>query len=267
MRNLIVEFRRMVFEKKIIWFIGVTIIYVTVCSTFFNLRFKLDYDYEEIHYKMSAFKLWQDNMCKSFMVVLMQIVPPMIYVFSFMDDRENGIDNQICIRNNSNIYYIAKYITVIFSGMIYNFFSVLLIYFPLYFTLSVGGDDWNYLDRNNALVGNFFTGNTAMEFVLIVAMCYACVGGVCAGMGYVISMWIDNRVLVCILPYIILKILKGVLFNASAATALFRIIAGDVDIYMTDQPFYYSVYHFMWWFFLLSILFTISYILRIEKKR
>lgn len=266
MRALITEFKRMFFEKKIIWLIGITVIYVTVCSLFFNLRFKLDYDYDDIHFKMSAFKLWQDTMSKSFMVVLMQIIPSMVYIFSFMDDRKNGMDNQICIRNHNNIYYTAKYITIITGGMLYNLLCVILIYFPLYFLLSAGGDGWNYLDRNGALVGKFFTGNTAIEFVLVIALCYAFAGGVCAAMSYVISMWIDNRVLVCIMPYMIFRMLGDIL-RREKMPALIKIILGDVDYCMTDQPFIYSVYHFIWWILLLSILLVISYTIKIEKKR
>lgn len=266
MRTIITEFKRMFFEKKIIWLLIVTVIYVVVCSMFWELRFKLDYNYVEVHYKASAFKIWQDTMCKSFVTVLMNIVPTMIYLFSFMDDRKNGIDNQICIKTYSNNYYIAKYITVITGGMLYNLLSVILIYFPIYFLFSRGNDGWNYLDRTDALIGKYFTGNTAIEFVLLVALSYAFVGGVCAAMSYVISMWTDNRVLVCIMPYIIFRMLRD-LWCGEKITALTNIILGGVDVFMTDQPFIYSVYHFIWWVLLLSILLIISYTIKVEQKR
>lgn len=266
MRTIITEFKRMFFEKKLIWFVVITVIYVTICCTFWNLRFKLDYDYVEVHYKQSAFFLWQATMNKSFMTVLMKIVPCVVFVFSFLDDRKNGVDNQICIRSHSNIYYTVKYITVIISGMLYNFLSVMLIYVPLCFLLSTGNDGWNYLDRANTIVGKFFAGNTAMEFVLVIAVCYAFIGGVCSAMSYVLSMWIDNRVLICILPYIIFQMLRDIL-NRQNSTELIRIIIGYVDVCMSDQPFSYSVWYFLWWILLLSILFIISYTIKIKKKR
>lgn len=268
MRTLIIEFKRMFFEKKIVWLLVITVIYVMVCSLFWNLRFKLDYVYGQTSYKESAFKLWQSTMGENFMTVLMQIMPSMVYIISFMDDRKNGIDNQICIRNHSNIYYAAKYITVITGGMLYNLLSVILIYFPLYFLLSTGDDGWNYLDRAEALVGKFFTGNTAIEFVLIVAVGYAFVGGVCAAMSCVLSIWIDNRVLVCIMPYIIFKILSQVLSHSlRQKTTLRNIIHGNVDSSMSDSPFIHSVYYFACWILLLSVLLIISYTINIKKKR
>lgn len=266
MRTLFIEFKRMFFEKKLMWLLIVTIIYVTICSLFWNLRFKLDYGYAEISYDQSAFKLWQDTVNTGYMTALMQIVPSMIYIFSFIDDRKNGIDNQICIKNHSNIYYIMKYMMVIIGGMLYNFLSVVLIYIPLYFMLSTGNGGWNYLDRENALIGKFFTGNTAIEFVLIIALCYSFVGGVCAAMSCVISLWIDNRVVLCIMPYIIFRIL-GTMLRSEKMTVFSRIILGDVDWSMEVQPFIYYVYYFVWWILLLSILFIISYIINIEKKR
>ncbi|MCI8409006.1 MAG: hypothetical protein HFJ09_07010 [Lachnospiraceae bacterium] len=264
MRTLSTELKRMFFEKKMVWLLAITVIYVIVCSLFWELRFKLDYGYVEVHYKASAFKLWQDTMDKSFMIVLMQIVPSMVYIFSFMDDRKNGIDNQICMRNHNNIYYLMKYITVVIGGMLYNLLSVILIYVPLYFLLSRGGDGWNYLDRTDALVGRFFNGNTAIEFVLIIAVCYAFVGGVCAAMSYVLSIWVENRVLICILPYIIFKILRQIFGQKITLT---NIILGDVDVCMDDKPFIYSVYYFVWWILLISILLVISYTINIEEKR
>lgn len=264
MRTLITEFKRMFFEKKIIWLIVITVIYVTICSSLHWLRFKLDYDYVKVHYKQSAFYLWQMNIGESFMTVLMNIVPCMVYVLSFMDDRKNGIDNQVCMRSQNNIYYMAKYITVIIGGMLYNFLCVVLIYIPLYYLLSTGNEGWNYLDRTAAVVGNYFTGNTAMEFVLIIAVGFAIVGGVCAAMSYVISMWIDNKILVCIMPYIIFRILEFVLRRHR--TKLVNIILGGVDSAM-NTSFIYSVYHFLWWIVLLGILFIISYTINIKKKR
>lgn len=266
MRKIITEFKRMFFEKKLIWLVVITVIYVTVCCLFWNLRFRLDYDYDEVHYKQSALKLWHDTMGKSFVTVLMKIVPSVVFVFSFLDDRKNGIDSQICIRNHNNIYYTVKYITVIIGGMLYNFLSLILIYLPLYFLLSTGNDGWNYLDREDTIVGRFFTGSTAMEFVLVVAVCYAFVGGVCSAMSYVISMWIDNRVLICIMPYIIFEMLGNIL-RKEKMSALIKIIIGDVDQYMADQPFNYSVYYFILWILLLSILLIISYTIKIKKKR
>lgn len=266
MRTLVTEFKRMFFEKKLIRLVVITVIYVTLCCMFWELRFKLDYNYDVKPFKQSAFKLWQDTMGKSFVTVLMKIVPSVVFVFSFMDDRKNGVDNQICIRNHSNIYYTVKYITVIIGGMLNNLLSVILIYIPLYFLLSTGNDGWNYLDRTDALVGGFFYGSTAMEFVLVIAVCYAFVGGVCSAMSYVLSMWIDNRVLICIMPYIIFEMLVNIL-RKEKMPALIKIIIGDVDHYMTDQPFIYSVYYFIWWIFLLSILFIISYTIKIKKKR
>lgn len=264
MRTLITEFKRLFFEKKIFWLIAITIIYVTVCSLFWNLRFKLDYGNTEIYYGQSAFKLWTDTINESFMAALMQIIPSMVCVLSFMDDRKNGIDNQICIRNHSNIYYMAKYITVIIGGMLYNLLSVILIYVPLYFLLSTGNYGWNYLDRDSAVVGKFFTGNTAAEFVLVIAVCYAFVGGVCAAMSYVLSIWIENRVLVCIMPYIIFKILMNIF---GQKTTLANIIIGNVDSSMEFKPFIYSVYYFLWWILLLSILLIISYTINIKNKK
>lgn len=267
MRLLIIEIKRMLFEKKLLWFVGSTIIYMTICSMFFNLRFRLDYGHANVCYNMSAFKLWQDTMDKIIMMVLMQIVPPMIYVISFMEDRKNGIDIQICVRNNNNRYYATKYTTVIMGGMLYNFLSVILMYFPLHFLLSTGGYKWNHLDREYALVGKYFTGNTAMEFVLLIAMACSLTGGICAAMSYVISLWIDNRVLVCIIPYIVFKILNGIQLFRRNSPVLFKIIAGNVDICMIDQPIRYYVYHFIFWLILLSSLLTISYIIKIKKKR
>lgn len=266
MRTLITEYKRMFFEKKLIWLLAVTIVYVTICSLFWELRFKLDYNYVEVHYKASAFKLWQDTINKSFMAKLMIIVPPMICIFSFMDDRENGIDNQICMRNHSNIYYIAKYITVITGGMLYNFLSVVLIYIPLYFLLSRGNRNWNYLDIEDATVGALFKGDTAIEFVLIIAAAYAFIGGVCAAMSYVISMWINNRVLVCITPYIIFQIIQDILIKRNMSK-LTKIILGNVDIYMEEIPFTYYIYHFIWWFLVLSIILAVSYVINVRNKR
>lgn len=264
MRTLITEFKRLFFEKKIFWLIAITVIYVTVCSLFWNLRFKLDYGNTEIYYAQSAFKLWTDTINESFMAALMQIIPSMVCVLSFMDDRKNGIDNQICIRNHSNIYYMAKYITVITGGMLYNLLSVILIYVPLYFLLSTGNYGWNYLDRDSAVVGKFFTGNTAAEFVLVIAVCYAFVGGVCAAMSYVLSIWIENRVLVCIMPYIVFKILMNIF---GQKTTLANIIIGNVDSSMEFKPFIYSVYYFLWWILLISILLIISYTINIKNKK
>lgn len=266
MRTLITEFKRMFFEKKIIWLVLITVIYVTVCSLFWNLRFKLDYGYGNgPFYKASGFKLWQETMDTSYMVFLMQIIPPMVYVLSFIEDRKNGIDNQICMRNHSNIYYMMKYITVIVGGMIYNLLSVILIYVPLYCLLSTGGDRWNYLDRSEAVVGKFFTGDTVVEFVLIIAVCYAFVGGVCAAMSYVLSMWMDNRVLVCIMPYIIFKILKE---GLKQKTKLIRIMTGGIDHHMmSEEPFIQSVYYFALWILLLSVLLMISYKINIKNKK
>lgn len=186
--------------------------------------------------------------------------------FFFMDDRKNGVDNQICIRSHSNIYYMMKYITVIIGGMLYTLLSVILIYFPLYFLLSTRNEGWNYLDRSHCSIGKYFTGNTAIEFVLVIAVGFAFVGGVRAAMSYVISMWIDNKVLVCIMPYIIFKILGSGL-RSPENTALKEIIMGGVDVHMTNNPFSYSVYHFALWVLLLSTLLIISYKIKIEKKR
>ncbi|MDE6252378.1 MAG: hypothetical protein K2M78_07020 [Lachnospiraceae bacterium] len=266
MRTLITEYKRMFFEKRIFWLIAITVIYVTVCSLFWNLRFKLDYGYFEISYKQSAFKLWQDIINEIYVRVLMKIIPCIVCVFSFMDDRKNGIDNQICIRNHSNIYYMVKYVTVITGGMLYNFLSVILIYVPLYFLLATGDDGWNYLDRYEAYVGKFFNGNTAVEFVLIIAVCYAFVGGVYSAMSYVISMWIDNRVLVCIMPYIICEILQNVLYIVRQVT-LANTIFSEVDVYMADKPFIHWVHYFVLWILFLSILLIISYTINIKNKK
>lgn len=266
MRILITEFKRMFYEKKLIGLLLGTIAYVTICSLFFNLRFRLDYGYVEASYEQSGFKLWQDNISEVYVTMLMQIIPTMIYIFSFMDDMKNGIDNQICIRNKSNTYYTMKYITVISGGMIYNFLSVILLYFPINYLLSTGDYKINYLDRESALVGNFFKGNTAFEFIIIIALCYAFVGGICAAMSFVISIWTDNRVLVCIMPYIIFRLLRAILKKENMSV-LVKIIVGDVDVCMTDKPFIYSVYFFIWWILLVSILYVISYTVRIERKR
>lgn len=264
MRTLMTELKRMFYEKKMVWLLGVTVIYVMICCSFRWLRYQFDYHYDEMHYNLSAFYLWQMNMDESFMTVLMKIMPSLVYGFSFMDDQKNGIDNQICIKNHSNIYYKAKYITVITGGMLYNFLSVILIYFPIYFCLSTGNRGWNYLDRSDALVGRFFIGSTAIEFILLIAVCYAFVGGVCSAMSYVMSMWIDNRVLICIMPYIIFKILEQTFIQR---TRFINIIIGEVDTGMSDKPFIFMVYYFVWWILFLSILLITSYTVNIEKKR
>lgn len=266
MRTIITEFKRMFFEKKLIWLTVFTVTYVIACSLFFWLRFKLDYGYSEYCTEMSAFYLWQMNMNESFVSALMKIIPSMVFVFSYIDDRKNGIDNQICIRSHSNIYYAVKYITVAAGGMIYNFLSIVLIYFSLYFTLSTGDNGWNYLDRANTLISGFFNGNTAIQFVLLIAAGYAFIGGICAAMSYVISMWIDNRVLICIMPYIIFHTLGDIL-NREKMSLLANITVGNIDVCMCDKPFMYYIYYFVWWIFLLSILFTISYAINIKKKR
>lgn len=267
MRTIYIEVKRMLLEKRLLWFLLVTVIYVTVCSMFFNLRFKLDYDYEKVHYEISAFKLWQDNMGKSFMIVLLQIVPSMIYVFSFMDDRKNGIDSQICLRRNGCGYYFSKFITVMFGGMLFNFLTVMITYFPCYFLLSTGCAGWNDLDRNNTVVGTYFHGNTAMEFVFLVAVSYAFVGGVCAGLSFIFSMWMENRVLVCILPYIVFHVIKSTSFLRDVSKIFFFIIAEEVDVFMADWPFHYGVYRFIGWNLFLGILFLVSDRIRIKSKK
>lgn len=274
MRTLVTEYKRMFFEKKIIWLLITTVIYVTVCSLFWNLRTKLDYDYVELHYNILAFKLWKETIQESYMTALLKIIPCMVFVFSFMDDRKNGIDSQICMRNHSDIYYMTKYIVAITGGMLYNFLSVIVIYIPLYFLLSTGNDGWNYLDREGALVGKFFTGSTAVEFVLIIAVGYAFVGGVCVAMSYVISMWIDNRVLVCIIPYTIFQILPSVFLimdlytkSETLSNIIHGIILGDIDVHMNDFTFSYSIYYFVGWILLLSILLIVSYKIRVKNKR
>ncbi|MDE7431060.1 MAG: hypothetical protein K2N34_03980, partial [Lachnospiraceae bacterium] len=105
MRTIITEFKRMFFEKKLIWLLVFTVTYVTICSLFFWLRFKLDYDYDELHNEMSALYLWQMNIGEKFTTTLMETIPSIVYVISFIDDRKNGVDSQICVRNHSNIFY------------------------------------------------------------------------------------------------------------------------------------------------------------------
>ena len=264
MRILITEYKRMFYEKKIIYLTIITITYVTICCLLHWLRFKLDYDYVEVNYEMSGFYLWQMNIDESFMTALMKIIPPMIFVFSFMDDRKYGIDNQICMKTRSNIYFVIKYIVIISGGMLYNFFVVALVYIPVYCFLSTGDTQFNYLDRSNALVGNLFNGDTAFEFIIIIAIYYALVGGICAGMSYVISCWIDNRVLVCLIPYILFEILRKVL---NQKYILANIIIGDVDSGMCDKPIIYYICYFVWWILLISIIFVISYTINIENER
>lgn len=263
MRTLMTEIKRMVHEKRLLWLLGVTVVYVLICCLFRNYYYRLEYDYVEIHTDMSAFYLWQDKMGESFMAVL-EIMPSLVYVLSFLDDRKNGIDNRICCKNHSNFYYTAKYITTMLSGMIFNFLLVILMYFSIYFFLSTGDKGWNCLDRKDALIGKYFTGNTAMEFVLLIAVSYAFVGGVCSAMSYVVAMWIDNRVLICIMPYIIFRILGMIFWRR---TRFSDTLLGGVDPTMTDTPFAVMVDYFTWWVLLLSILLLVSYTYKIERKR
>lgn len=264
MRTLITELKRMLFEKKLIYLTVITVVYVVVCCLFWHLKFRLDYGYNDISYPESGFKLWQDTMCNSYMTVLLSIVPTLIYALSIIDDIKEGIDKRICVQNGSCFFYIAKYITSIIGGMIYNFFAVFLIYFPLQLFLSTGNNGWNYLDRSEAVVGNYFTGDTAMEFVAVIAISYAFIGGVCAGMSFVISIWCDNKVIVCITPYIIFRILKDML---KGGNMIYDTITGYVDIGLHDVPFSVSISHFLWWFSLLSILLIFSFMINVEWKR
>ena len=264
MRVIITEYKRMFYEKKLVTLLVITLVYIIICSSFRWLRYRLDYPYEELHYQLSAFYLWQMNMEEGFMTMILKIMPPLIYVFSFLDDKKCGIDQQICIRTHGNRYYLIKYITAISGGMLYNFLVVLMMYFSMYFCLSTGSRGFNELDRTDALVGRFFEGNTAMGFVFMIAVSYAFVGGVCCAMSFDISLWVENRVLICLVPYMIFKMMEQFF---DRRIRLINILIGEVDVGMSDKPFGFMVLFFAWWVLVLSILFIIGYTVTIERKR
>lgn len=273
MKILITEYKRMFFEKKIIWFLIISVTYIITCVLFFNLRFILDYGYESTQRGISALYLWQYALySEGYAYVLASIVPGLIYVFSFMDDRKYGFDGLICVKTRSDRYYTMKYIAAITGGMIYNFLTIVLTYIALHFFLATGDYSWNDLDRQNTLIGKYFAGNSAMEFVFTVAVGFAFLGGVQAAMSYVISIWLDNRVLVCMLPYFIMSFL-GYLWKMSPFYHTVRgkrldiILFLDVDCFMDDKSFNEHIYYFVWWILLISILFIISYTINIEKKK
>lgn len=265
MRIIITEFKRMFCEKKLTGMIVITLAYVTLCSMFWNLRFKLDYGYTDVYYNVSGFKLWQDVLGKGYMQMLLNIVPPLVYVLSFSEDRKENLDGRICVQTGGTLYYTSKYITSIAAGMLYNFMLVTLSYFPLYFFLSTGNYGWDYLDRTEALLSDSFKGDSAMDVVLLCGLGYAFVGGVCAAMAFVISIWIDNKVLICVMPYIVFSILTPIAGGAFSPE-LAHVIYGYVDDSFT-YPFSESVCYFLFWMSLLGIAFLGSYIIRIERKR
>ena len=59
MRVIITEYKRMFYEKKLVTLLVITLVYIIICSSFRWLRYRLDYPYEELHYQLSAFYLWQ----------------------------------------------------------------------------------------------------------------------------------------------------------------------------------------------------------------
>ncbi len=148
----IAEILRMLRDRKWLYLLIIAVVYIVICRMFASYRYKLDLDYGvEMRFGESAFKIWQFTMDSMQMGVLLYVLPPMVYVLSYMNDRKEKVDQYICVKSQSDVYYAIKYVVAILGGMILNFLFVTLLYLPLYQIIASHVYRIDDLDRVNAI--------------------------------------------------------------------------------------------------------------------
>ncbi len=154
LRILWTEFKRMVRERTWLYLTLISIGYIMICEVFEFLRYKLDLQYGiDMDGGKSALELWQFTVDSYYMNVLTYMVGPLVYVLSYIKDCKGNIDSYICVKSQSDFYYISKYIVTIVGGMIVNFLIVSFIYPVIYKILANPVYGFHDLDVEHTNIG------------------------------------------------------------------------------------------------------------------
>ena len=264
----IAEILRMLRDRKWLYLLIIAVVYIVICRMFASYRYKLDLDYGvEMRFGESAFKIWQFTMDSMQMGVLLYVLPPMVYVLSYMNDRKEKVDQYICVKSQSDVYYAIKYVVAILGGMILNFLFVTLLYLPLYQIIASHVYRIDDLDRVNTLVGPYLKSDKATVAVLLIAAEGAMIGGICVAMSFILSMWLENRILVTVLPYISFRILRNTIYMWQLPKKIVNLAMINVDTGFYDRPVGQYFDTFAIWMLIFGILFFVSYFVNIRRKR
>ena len=248
----IAEILRMLRDRKWLYLLIIAVVYIVICRMFASYRYKLDLDYGvEMRFGESAFKIWQFTMDSMQMGVLLYVLPPMVYVLSYMNDRKEKVDQYICVKSQSDVYYVF----------------VTLLYLPLYQIIASHVYRIDDLDRVNTLVGPYLKSDKATVAVLLIAAEGAMIGGICAAMSFILSMWLENRILVTVLPYISFRILRNTIYMWQLPKKIVNLAMINVDTGFYDRPVGQYFDTFAIWMLIFGILFFVSYFVNIRRKR
>jgi len=258
MRIVITEFKRLFKGGKIFIFWLLSAVYIFVCFLFLNLKFKLDMKYGVDNQLFTGFKLWQDMGAEEYFNFLITVIPGMIYVFSFIDDKKEKIDRRICMDTKNKMYYPVKYFMTVFGGMIYSFITVFGMYFLFYFLLGTYKNGINNIDRVYGYVNPAYKGESAIVLIAFLSLEFAFNGAVFAAIAFSVSLWIDNRVLICIAPYAVFKVISYIL-PAYSDKEIINVIVGSIDTAMINNNLLTNVLHLLWWIFLTGMISYMGY--------
>lgn len=102
---------------------------------------------------------------------------------------------------------------------------------------------------------------------MLVAGEYAVIGGICAAMSFLISMWMENKILVVILPYIFFQTVADMAYLWKFPQGIKELFTVHVETAFRDTPVSLHFSLFAKWMLILGILFFVSYVVKIRRKR
>lgn len=217
-----IEIKRILMEKRF----HVTILLLVstaIIMTFPNfLPEKIDYINSTSTQKILTFNdiiVWKSSLGTRMMTAFLPLFPVIIYGHSLVDDIESGYANQIIKNIGYKKYYTSKLISSIISGGLCLFLTSILLYCLLriiYFT----GIDMENLDKALNLKYEFkliktITFSSKLLYVLFISSILFILGTIYASMGFLVSLFTNNKMLIYTIPIFGLRIYEDIVYLIS----------------------------------------------------
>lgn len=240
MRYIRIEMKRSLMERRF----QIIVLFLVIISIFMSFPIFLPEKINYINSNISDIKLtfndidvWKRSLGTRMMTAFLPLFPALIYGHSLVDDIETGYADHIMKKIGYKKYYISKLVSSMILGGGCLFLTSILSYFLLriiYFT----GVDMDKLDSVLNLKYEF-QGFSNMVFsnkflyVLFISSILFILGAIYAAVGYLISLYTKNKMLIYTVPVLSLRIYEDFVYLISLIISK---VTGN------DESSFYSAY-------------------------